>query len=150
MLFPLEADCPEFDDTSVSRAVLSDFYITSTQSYVLMIEYQVGFAWHLSKMVMIPCKLTNLCSFAGHVRVRCIRRSSVPLPRQLHSLGSTPGVAYRNHLLCYAARDEPTNVPCLLNRSLQIWGERSRGGNLSSMFHSFNANRKGRIGVGVS
>ena len=59
-------------DTSVLRAVLSDFYITSTQWYVLMIEYQVGFAWHLSKMVMIPCKLTNLCSFARHVRVHVV------------------------------------------------------------------------------
>ena len=37
-----------------------------------MIEYQIGFAWHLSKMVIIPYKLTNLCSFARHVRVHVL------------------------------------------------------------------------------
>ena len=96
VVLALEADCPEFD-SNVLRAVLSDFYITSTHWYVLMIEYQVGFAWHLSKIVMIPCELTNLfrqyplysfisCSASSTV---CIRLDP-PLERPIATTSATP------------------------------------------------------------
>ena len=64
----LTADCFEFD-TSV---VLIDFSCTtSTRWYVLLIECQVSFCMAPFEDE-IPRRLTNLCSFARHVRVRVV------------------------------------------------------------------------------
>ena len=142
MLFPLEADCPAFD-TSVLRAVLSDFYVASTQWYALMIEYQVG--WHLSKMVMIPCKLTNICTFARHVRIHVVLvhwfrfldgsiHLDPPLERPIAITSSSMLLAMSQpRTVCQLSRCARTYVERLLSRSLQIWDERSRGGDFQRL-----------------
>ena len=69
MVFPLGADCPEFN-TSVLRVDFCNLKM-NTRWYVLLIECQVGFCVaHFEDGV--PRRLTNLCSFARHVRVHVV------------------------------------------------------------------------------
>ena len=69
MVFLLAADCPEFN-TNVLRVDFCNLKM-NTRWYVLLIECQVGFCVaHFEDG--IPRRLTNLCSFARHVRVHVV------------------------------------------------------------------------------
>ena len=67
MVFPLAADCPE-SDTSVLRVLLVYLCTMNTRWSVFLIEYQVLF-WVAPFEDGISRRLTNICSFARHMRV---------------------------------------------------------------------------------
>ena len=135
-LSPLVADCPEHDRMSVGFCVP---------------PFEVG----------IPRKLTNLYSFVRRVCTRCTHSysaSSTVAFTWIHPLARSSVIP------SYATRDEPTmwTVPSLgtnvrsLSSDLQCFPQFTDAARemswrfllTSSIFLSFNANRKRRIEVG--